>query len=328
MSEKMNLKDAKILVTPTSFGKNDPQIRKALEEKVAEVHYNTTGKPLSSEALMEILPGKHGYIAGLDVISSEVIQKADSLKVISRYGVGYDNVNLQAAEDKGIIVTNTPGANAASVAELALGLILSLCRHIPEAIQATREGGWPRTNGISLEGKKVAILGMGAIGKQLAKRLRSFDCQLMAYDLYPDRAFAEEYQVQLFPIETILPQADIISLHIPLTATTNKMVNRTFLQQIKKGALLVNTSRGELIDEDALLEAIEDNTLAGAALDAFSQEPPDISNPLIQHPCVLVTPHMGAHTDGATNNMGWMALNDCLAVLQGKKPLFPVLPVK
>ena len=320
----MNLKDAKILVTPTSFGKNNRKIIENLESAVGEVVYNTTGKPLSAEALQKLIPGVHGFIAGLDTINADVIQAADALKVICRYGVGYDNVDLLAAGRRKIVVTNTPGANSVSVAELALGLMLSLARHIPESIQATRKGEWPRTNGLSLEGKTVAILGLGAIGKQLARRLSVFDCQILAYDPFPDMHFIQQYQINMLSMEEILPQGDFISVHIPLTPETHKLVNAAFLAQVKKGAMLINTSRGELVDEEALLEAIQNGTLSGVALDAFSQEPPDPSNPLLQLPQVLVTPHMGAHADGATNNMGWMAMRDCLSVLSGNDPLFPV----
>ena len=318
----------KILVTPTSFGKNNKKIIEHLESAVGEVTYNTTGKPLSAEALKELIPGVHGFIAGLDTINAEVIEAADALKVICRYGVGYDNVDLVAASRKNIIVTNTPGANSVSVAELALGSMLSLARHIPDAIQATRKGEWPRTNGLTLEGKTVGILGLGAIGKQLAKRLSAFDCQILAYDPFPDMYFANQYQINVLSLEELLPQADFISLHIPLTTQTQKMVNSSFFDQVKQGAILINTSRGELVDENALFEALNTGKIAGAALDAFSHEPPDPADPLLQFPQVLVTPHMGAHTDGATNNMGWMAMRDCLAVLSGDEPLFPVHSTK
>ena len=320
----MDLKNKKVLVTPTSFGKNNQKIIENLESSVGEVIYNKTGKPLSAEALMELIPGVHGYIAGLDTISSDVIDSADSLQVISRYGVGYDNVDLSSASKKNIVVTNTPGANSVSVAELALASMLALARHMPTAIQSTKKGEWPRTNGLSLEGKTIAILGLGAIGKQLAKRLSAFDCQILAYDPFPDNHFASQYQVNMLSMEEILPQADFISIHIPLNPKTQKMVNASFLDQVKQGVLIINTSRGELIDEQALLKAIRSGKVSGAALDAFSQEPPDPNNELLQLPQVIVTPHMGAHTDGATNNMGWMATRDCLAVLNGEEPLFPI----
>ncbi len=153
----MNLKECRLLVTPTSYGKNDSRLKTELEAQVGEVMYNPTGKPLSSSELASLLPGIDGYIAGLDCIDNAALQKADRLKVICRYGVGVDNVDLVAAQNKGIIVTNTPGANSVSVAELALGLMLALARQIPMAVEAVHQGKWPRLSGVSLKEKQLVF---------------------------------------------------------------------------------------------------------------------------------------------------------------------------
>ena len=158
----MHLKSCRVLVTPTSFGQYNKQLKTDLEEAIGEVIYNTTGHPLTSDELTDILPGIDGYIAGLDWIDHAALDAADKLKVIARYGVGVDRVDLDTSEAKGIVVTNTPGANSASVAELTIGLILSLARHIPKGVKATREGEWPRLNGLSLSGKTVGLVGLGA----------------------------------------------------------------------------------------------------------------------------------------------------------------------
>jgi D-3-phosphoglycerate dehydrogenase len=320
----MRLKDMKILVSPISYGKNDPRLKTELESEVGKVIYNPTGKPLTSAEVANLLHDVDGYIAGLDVIDRAALEKANKLKVISRYGVGYDNVDLVAAKEKGIVVTNTPAANSASVAELALGLILSLAREIPEASKAVKQGTWPRLSGISLEGKCIGILGLGAIGKQLSRRLAGFDCQILAYDPLADKEFAAKNNIRLLPIDEVIAQADFLSLHLPLLPETRKMVNAEFLGKMKKGSYLINTSRGELVDEAALLAALKNGKLRGAGLDAFSLEPPDPSNPLLHLPQVIATPHLGAQTDGATNNMGWMALEDCLSVLRGEAPKYRV----
>lgn len=316
----MDLKQCRLLVTPTSFGKSDPRLKAELERQVGEVIYNTTGKPLAADELLRLLPGVDGYIAGLESITRAALASADRLKVIARYGVGVDAVDLAAAEERKIIVTNTPGANSVSVAELALGLMLSLIRQIPEGAAAVRKGHFPRLNGISLEGKTIGIVGLGAIGKQLARRLAGFDACLLAYDPYPDLDFAEKHAVQLAAMEDLLARADIVSLHLPLMPATHGLVDQAFLARMKKGAYLVNTSRGELVDEAALLEALQSGHLRGAGMDAFAQEPVDPHNPLLAMPQVIPSPHLGAQTDGATNSMGWMALNDCLAVLRGEAP--------
>jgi D-3-phosphoglycerate dehydrogenase len=320
----MNLKDCRLLVTPTSYGKNDVRLKTELEAQVGEVIYNPTGKPLASEEVARLLPGIDGYIAGLDAIDSNALKTADRLKVISRYGVGVDNVDLAAAKEKGIIVTNTPGANSVSVAELAMGLILALARQIPEAVEAVHQGKWPRYAGISLEGKTIGILGLGAIGKQLARRLSGFDCKILAFDPFADAAFAKDNLVELTSMEDVIERSDFVSLHLPLLPETRSLVNENFLDRMKKGSFLINTSRGEVVDENALLKAIQSGHLKGAGLDAFAAEPPDPQNPLLTLPQVIATPHLGAQTDGATSNMGWLAMRDCLAVLKNEHASFRV----
>jgi phosphoglycerate dehydrogenase-like enzyme len=289
-----DLKTCRILVTPTSFGRGDPTLKTELEAQVGEIVYNTTGRPLTSADLANLLPGCDGYVAGLDTIDRAAIFAADCLKVIARYGVGVDNVDLGAARERGITVTNGPGANSVSVAELAIGMMLSLARNITEACAATRRGEWPRLNGISLEGKRVGLLGLGAIGELVAQ-------------------------------DELLAQADFLSLHLPLLPETANLVNEPFLARMKPGAFLINTSRGELIDEPALVDALKSGRLRGAALDAFIVEPPEAGNPLLSLPQVLLTPHTGAHTDGAIRNMGRMAVEGCLAVLRGEKPRYLVI---
>ncbi len=300
-------------------------MRLALENAVGEVIYNNSGKPLDSHTLASLLPRVDGYIAGLDQIDHYALMLTSRLKVIARYGVGVDAVDLQAARQKGIIVTNTPGANSRSVAELTVGLMLSLARSIPSAASATRSGGWPRLSGISLQGKVIGLLGFGAIGRTVASLLSGFETTVLAYDPIVTPEQASELGAALTTLEEIIRQADIVSLHCPLTADTRHLVNAGFLGAMKPGAYLINTARGELVDEPALLAALESGSLGGAALDVFSTQPPEADNPLLRHPRLVATPHMGAHTDGATNAMGWMALNDCLAVLRGEEPRYRVI---
>ena len=244
----------------------------------------------------------------------------DGLRVIARYGAGVDRVDLAAAQARGIIVTNTPGANAAAVAELAIGLMLALARHITLANATTRRGEWRRYAGISLQGKTVGLLGFGAIGREVARRLSGFDCQLLAHDPYVTAADAASLGVELAARDKLLATADMLSLHVPVSPDTYGLVDADFLSAMKRGAYLINTARGELIDEDALIAALASGQIAGAALDVFSMEPPPGDHPLFDFPQVIATPHMGAGTDGAANAMGWGALHDCLAVLRGEAP--------
>ena len=314
------LHECHILVTPTSYGQHDARLRTELEAAVGRVTYNETSKPLSSAQLMALLPGVDGYIAGLDAIDAAALAAADSLRVVARYGVGTDNVDLAAARARRIVVTNTPGANAGAVAELTVALLLLLTRPVLGAAAATREGGWPRTSGLSLGGKTVGLVGFGAIGRAVARLLSGFDCRLLVYDPWCDAEQAAQLRVAVVDLDALLAVSDFVSLHVPVTPETRGMVSAEFLAKMKPGATLVNTARGELVDEAALHEALSAGRLRGAALDAFAVEPPGAANPLLSLPNVIATPHMGAHTDGATTTMGRMALADCLAVLRGEEP--------
>lgn len=315
-----DLKQCRVLVTPTSYGRDDPRLRDELEVMVGEVIYNPTSRPLSSEELVELLPGCHGYIAGLDTIDRAALEAADQLKIIARYGAGVDRVDVEAAKENGIIVTNTPGANTVSVAELAIGLMLAVARNIPQANIATKNGEWPRLKGLSLEGMVVGLVGFGAIGRAVASRLQGFDCTLVAYDPFPNEAAAQSLNVTLRPLAEVLQLADVVSLHLPAKVETRGLVNAEFLGQMKAGSMLINTARGEIINETDLLAALESNHLRGAGLDAFVSEPPSADNPLLQLPQVIATPHTGAHTNGATNGMGWGALHNLLPALRGEEP--------
>jgi phosphoglycerate dehydrogenase-like enzyme len=313
------LSECHVLVTPTSYGQHDAGLRTELEALVGRVSYNDTGKPLSSAQLTALLPGVDGYIAGLDAVDAAALAAADSLRVVARYGVGTNNVDLAAARARGIVVTNTPGANAGAVAELTVALLLLLARPVIGAAAATRAGEWPRTSGLSLGGKTVGLVGFGAIGRAVARMLSGFDCRLLAYDPWCDTAAAAVLGVAPVDLAALLAGSDFVSLHAPVTPETRGLVDAGFLARMKPGASLVNTARGELVDETALYDALSSGRLRGAALDAFAAEPPPADNLLLALPNVIATPHMGAHTDGATTMMGRMALADCLAVLRGEE---------
>ena len=315
----MELKQCRILVTPRTFGESDPKLKTTLEESVREVVYSPFRRPLTSSELAAMLRGIDGCIAGLDRFDREAIASADRLKVIARYGVGVDNVDLAAAAERGIVVTNTPGSNAAAVAELAVALMLNLARGICAADRATHSGEWPRFAGIGLRGKTAGLVGFGAVGKEAAIRLQAFGCTILAFDPFVSPAAVEEHGAVPSSLGHLLETSDFVSLHTPLTSATAGMVDRNFLGSMKRSAFLVNTARGELVEESALACALENNQIAGAALDCLHEEPPDPGHPLLKSPRVVITPHMGAHTDEAASAMGWMSLMDCLAVLKGEK---------
>jgi D-3-phosphoglycerate dehydrogenase len=253
------------------------------------------------------------------------LESTDRLKVIARYGVGIDNIDMETAARKKIIVTNTPHANAVSVAELTIALLLSLARSIPQVTAFVRDGEWPRLQGTVLAGKIIGLIGLGAVGMEVAHRLQAWQATLLAYDPFPDRDRALSLKVRLVELEVLIRRADFLSLHAPLLDATRHMVNADFLSRVKPGAYLINTARGEIVDEPALLDALNSGQLGGAALDVYSEEPPAANSPLRRHPRVIATPHCGAHTDGAADGMGWQSLHDCLAVLRGENPVHRVL---
>jgi len=323
--QKKPLKECHILVTPTSYGKYDKNLILKLEEMVKEVVYNTKGKPLGSDELASIIEDFDGMIAGLDEINKNVISKAKNLKVISRYGSGYDRVDIEAAKEAGIYVTNTPGANSISVAELTIGLAIAAARSIPHANIETKKGEWPRLKGITLQGKVFGLIGLGSIAREVVLRLKGFNCKLVTYHPHRNSKFEGEHNIEYCSLDDLLGKSDFVSLHVPVSSATSKMVNKDFLNKMKKGSILINTSRGELIDEDALYKSLKSGHLRAAALDAFSKEPPDHANPLLSLPQVIVTPHMGAGTDMAANEMGRMTMEDCITVLKGERPKYIVV---
>ena len=248
----------KILVTPTSFLKPENAAAKAkLEAFADEVVYNDLGRPLQAEEILERLDGVDGYVAGLDYITADVLSKApDSLKVISRYGAGVDRVDMPAATAKGIKVTNTPGTNSVAVCELAFALMLCAARNIPKLHAAVEKGEWPRSQGIELRGKTLGIVGMGAIGKNLATRAKAFGMTVNAYDPYFDEAFAKENGIGRMDLDEVLTTSDFISLHVPLNDSTRHMIDAEKIAEMKDGAVVINTARGGIIDEQAAAEAV------------------------------------------------------------------------
>jgi D-3-phosphoglycerate dehydrogenase / 2-oxoglutarate reductase len=321
----MDLKACRVLVTPTSFGRSDPRLWDELRAAVGEVVVSPHPRPLTSAEVRALLPGIHGYIAGLDVIDADALAAADSLRVIARYGIGTERVDLVTAQARGIAVCNTPGANAAAVAELTLGFMIALSRQMIVAHEGLKRGDWARVNGASLEGRTLGLVGFGAIARRTAVFARPFGVRVLACDPFVSADAIRAEDVTPASMDALLAESDFVSLHLPVTAETRGMVNRDFLARMKRGAWLINTARGDLIDEAALAAALENGHIAGAALDAFAQEPPPADSPLLAHPHVIVTPHIGGNSDSASNMMGRMALDECLAVLRGDAPRYRVV---
>jgi D-3-phosphoglycerate dehydrogenase / 2-oxoglutarate reductase len=315
---------ATVLVTARSFGRADPGLRGELEEAVAEVRYNELGRPLGADELREALAGVDGVIAGIDRFDEAAISAAPRVRAIARHGVGTDGVDLAAARRSGIVVTNTPGANSEAVAELAIGLMFALARRIPQQHAAAREGSWRAVQGVQLAGRTVGLLGLGRVGAGVARRAAALGCNVVGFDPAVDAGAARAIGARLATTREVAAEADFLSLHLPVTPETTGLVDAGFLAGMRPGANLVNTGRGELVVEPALLEALEGGRLAGAALDTLREEPPPAGHPLLARDDVIVTPHAGAQTAEANAAMGRLALDDLLAVLAGRAPRHPV----
>jgi D-3-phosphoglycerate dehydrogenase len=278
-------------------------------------------EPLAASALRAAIRDADAAILGLDACDASVLDACPRLRVVSRYGVGVDNVDLDAARRLGIAVTNTPGANTTAVAELTLGSILALARRLPQAVAATRAGSWSRRTGWELSGKTLGVIGYGRIGQAVADLGRAFGMRVVASDPFAPPTDG----TTVLTVDELLGQADVVTLHVGLSDDTRHLIDGAALARMKPGAVLVNTARGGLIDEDALAEALRSGRLAGAAADAFEHEPPGAS-PLLAIDSFLPTPHLGAATAEATARMGQMATENALDVLQGRTPAHVVVP--
>jgi D-3-phosphoglycerate dehydrogenase len=251
-------------------------------------------------------------------VGAETLAQAPRLKVIGRAGVGVDNVDLKAATAAGVLVMNTPGGNAVSVAEHTLGLMLAMARSIPQANASTKAGRWEKKKflGTELRGKTLGVVGLGSIGREVVRRARGFEMRVLAADPYVNPRAAEDAGVTLVPLEELYAQSDYISLHVALTPQTHAMLNQAAFARMRKGVRIVNCARGELIDSAALAQAVQSGQVAGAALDVFPAEPPDAGDPLLALEQVLATPHIGGSTEEAQEMVGVRIVEQLVDYLQ------------
>jgi D-3-phosphoglycerate dehydrogenase / 2-oxoglutarate reductase len=237
-------------------------------------------------------------------VTPELLDKAPRLRVVGRAGVGVDNIDLDEATKRGILVMSTPGGSSVSVAEHTFALLLALVRQVPKFDQAMREGRWEKSSsGAEVRGKTMGLIGLGRIGSEVAQRAAAFDMRVIAFDPFISEAAAKELDTELVPLEQLLAESDFISLHTAVVPQTKNMINAKTIASMKKGVRIVNAARGELIDEGALAEALKSGQVAGAALDVFAEEPPK-NSPLIGLPNVICTPHVAGSTAEAQEELG------------------------
>ncbi|MDD5128761.1 MAG: phosphoglycerate dehydrogenase [Candidatus Omnitrophica bacterium] len=273
------------------------------ESKELTVDVKTDLKP---DALKEIIQDYDALVVrSATKVTSEIIQAAKKLKVVGRAGVGLDNVDLEAATQKGIIVMNTPAGNTISTAEHTFSMILALSRNIPQANASTKKGEWKRSKfmGVEVYGKTLGIVGFGRIGSEVAKRALSFGMKILAYDPFLSAEVAESIGVEIAELKKVLQEADYITVHTPLTDETRHMISDKEFALMKKGVRIINCARGGIIDEVALVKAIKEQKVSGAAMDVFENEPLSADNEFLKLDNVVITPHLGASTEEAQINV-------------------------
>jgi len=274
------------------------------------------------DELRDLLAGAVGVIAGSEEYSRAVLEEAAALRVISRNGIGYDAIDLQAATDLGIVVAYVPDAMVDAVADLTLGLLLAAARNIVNYDAALKRGEWLRVMSADVSGRTLGLVGTGRIGMAVARRARAFRMRLLACDPYPNPLFVEELGGNYVPLEELLEAADFVSLHTPGGAATRALLGAPQLARMKPSAYLVNCARGSLVDEEALLAALDEDRLAGVATDVYASEPPapgSSSERLARHPKLVGTPHIASFTPVTAARMGRAALANLQALLRGER---------
>jgi D-3-phosphoglycerate dehydrogenase len=308
----------KILLTSTSFQDTPGKHQELLKATGFEV--DTLRGPVKQQVLLPIIGLYDGVICGDDEYTKEVIAagKQGKLKVISKYGIGLDKIDLPAAKELDVPVTNCPGVNHTTVAEHVFALLLSFVKHIPAELAHTKNGEWTRYTGNEIFGKTLGIIGLGKIGKEVAKRAAAFGLNLVAFDQYWDDDFTRELGItRANTVEDLLSSSDIISLHTDLNVHTKHIISRSRIENnLKNNCIIINTARGELIEMDGLIEGLKSKKIKGYLTDVLEEEPMTKDHPLKNYPNVFITPHIGSRTFESVERQGSMAVENLLKFLK------------
>lgn len=307
---------ARILITPRSLTSDPPPELDPLRQAGHELVFCTPGRTPDEAELLALIPEVEGWLAGVEPVSPAVINAAARLRVISRNGSGIDNLPLARTEARGIRVERALAANATGVAELAVGLALSACRNLPEVSHGVRAGGWPRLKGREIEGATVGIVGLGAIGRKVAGVMAELGANVLGADPFRPDLGRLAGRVIWAELPELLARADIVSLHCPMPADGSPVIGATALEGMRPGAILVNTARAGLVEEEALLAALDTGRLAAYATDVFPTEPPAPGG-LAAHPRVIATSHIGGLTDASVRRATEIAVANLLTHLPG-----------
>ncbi|MBL6989649.1 MAG: phosphoglycerate dehydrogenase [Bacteriovoracaceae bacterium] len=295
-----------VAVTSRSFSKNE-YLRSLLLKKYKNVKFNDAGKSLKGDDLAQFLKDTDKAIVALEVIDQELLSKLPNLKILSKYGVGLNNIDPQALIDNNIKIGHTPGVNKRAVSELTLAMMIALLRNIYYANQEVKNSKWRQIKGHNLTGKTVGIIGLGNVGKDLARLLGPFECRILSFDIRNYDQFCHANDIAQCSLHELLSKSDIITVHVPLYDKTKDMISEAEFKVMKTGVHVLNTARGGIINEDALFSALKSGQVAGASFDVLTTEPPEDFK-LINHPNFFITPHIGGSSVEAINAMGEAAI--------------------
>jgi len=308
------------MVTPPELVRADTPCHEVLRSGGMEIVYPPEGvRLLDEDRLISHLQGVDAMLAGMEPFTRRVLSNT-RLRVIARFGVGYDAIDVPAATDNGVVVTIAAGANQISVAEHMLALLLGVFRNVALRDRNVRAGKWQRQIVPRLAGRTLGLVGLGRIGKAITPRAQALGLTVIAYDPFPDAAFAQQHAVKLCPLDELLAQADIVSLHLPGTAETARMFDARRFSQMKRGSVFINTARGGLVDEDALIDALQSGQLWGAGLDTFVTEPLPATSRLCQLDNVVLTPHNAGIDQQAVLDVSVAAARAIVELYQGRWP--------
>lgn len=312
----------RILLTTCSFQDTPGPHHEFLESQGYEI-VRERG-PLTEERMLDLAGEFDGFLCGDDAITRAVIEKSlPRLRVLAKYGIGLDKIDIPATKELGVPVMFTPGVNHTTVAEHTFCLMLALYRNLIETVDATRKGEWKRLTGHELWRKKIGLVGLGRIGQEMVKRARGFDMEVHGYgNFWPEEFCAEHGVTRHDSLDSLFSTCDIISPHTKLTAETHHMINAERIAMMPADAIVVNTGRGELADTDAVLAALESGKLAGYATDVMEEEPPPADHPLLSHPKAIVTAHIGSRTFESVPRQAMKAVTNLVNFLQGEGPVF------
>jgi len=316
---------ARILITARSVA-NSPAALDLMRQAGHEVIIETTPSPIDPQWLADKARDVDALVFAMEPIQASLLDNATRLKLIARPGVGYDTVDLACATRNGIIVTVAAGTNDQTVADFTFALMLEAMRGASISAADVKKGGWERFTGADLWRKKIAIVGLGRIGKGVVRRAKGFEMEVMVVARTPDLEFGQQHGIRFVSFDEALAQADILSLHAPLTPQTENLIDAAALAKMKRGAYLINTSRGGLVDEHALADAVRRGHLAGAAVDVLREQGAGSRSHLIGVPGIIVTPHIATFTRESTERVAMSVARSVLAVLDGKRPEHVVNP--